>query len=201
MLSPSTRARMFCRSLSSGTRLHLYRISAVCDGGKPLCRSTTSTGHVLATDVPRAAGGGDSFAQPVETLLASLLGCKAATAHYVARQLWPRLHNRIERIEFAEVEAARDERGALHLPIDEEAPVTSSLLCCPLPPILTPRCNKFVEYRYVSGIAKVRPFSAAIEQTHVLALGALVERRCPVAGMMAQAGVRMQFRWLLDSSV
>ena len=194
---------MFCRSLSSGTRLHLYRISAVCDGGKPLCRSTSSTGHVLATDRPRAAGGGDSFAQPVETLLASLLGCKAATAHYVARQLWPRLHNRIERIEFAEVEAGRDERGALHLPIDEEAPVTSSLLCCSLPPIPTPPAdrNQFVPCRYVSGIAKVRPSSAAIEQTHVLALGALVERRCPVAAMMAQAGVRMQFQWLLDRSV
>jgi len=191
---------MFCRSLSSGTRLHLYRISAVCDGGKPLCRSTTSTGHVLATDLPRAAGGGDSFAQPVETLLASLLGCKAATAHYVARQLWPRLHNRIERIEFAEVEAGRDERGALHLPIDEEAPVTSSLLCCSIPTPPSDR-NQFVPCRYVSGIAKVRPSSAAIEQTHVLALGALVERWCPVAAMMAQAGVRMQFQWLLDRSV
>lgn len=196
---------MFCRSLSSGTRLHLYRISAVCDRGKPLCRSTTSTGHVLATDLPRAAGGGDSFAQPVETLLASLLGCKAATAHYAARQLWPRLHNRIDRIEFADVEAGRDERGALHLPIDEQAPVTSSLLCCPLPLIPTPPGpaprNQFVPHRYVSGIAKVRPSSAAIEQMHVLALGAVVERRCPVAAMMAQGGVRMQFQWLLDSSV
>jgi hypothetical protein len=129
---------MISRSFSSAARLHLYRISAVSDGGKALCRSTTSTGHTLATDLPRAAGGGNSFAQPVETLLASLLGCKAATAHYCARQLWPRLHNRIERIEFVEVEAARDERGALHLPIDEDAPITSSLLCCPPPTLPTP---------------------------------------------------------------
>jgi hypothetical protein len=76
------------------------------------------------------------------------------------------------------------------------------MLLLPIPPL---RCVAAAfamqANRYVSGIAKVRPSSAAIEQTHVLALGALVERRCPVAAMMAQAGVRMQFQWLLDRSV
>jgi len=60
--------------------------------------------------------------------------------------------------------------------------------------------NQFSPYRYVSGVCKVRPFSAAIDHAHILALGAIVERRCPVAAMMVQAGVRMQFRWLLERS-
>ncbi len=84
------------------------------------------------TDLPLAAGGCDEAAQPVEMLIASLLGCKAATARFVARHLWPRAHNGIDAIEFIDVEAARDDRGALHLPIDQEAPVSSTLLYRPL---------------------------------------------------------------------
>jgi len=38
--------------------------------------------------------------------------CQVATAHYVARHLWARPHNRFESIEFADVEAVRDPRGA-----------------------------------------------------------------------------------------
>ena len=112
-------------------------------------------------------------------LLAALVGCKAATAHFVARQLWPRPHNRIERIEFSDVQAARDERGALHLPIHEESPVSASLL-------------------YVQGVVRVRPSSMSISDEDVLALGAIVERRCPVAASLAQGGVKLEFQWRLD---
>lgn len=113
---------------SAAAHLHVYRLTAVSDAGHPHCLATTSTGHVLATDLPRSNGGTDQSAQPVEMMLASLLGCKAATAHFVARHLWPREHNRIDRIVFAGVEAARDSRGSLHLPIGIGAPVSSALL-------------------------------------------------------------------------
>lgn len=110
------------------SRLHVYRLSAVSNSCQPLCRSTTSSGHELVTDVPRAAGGRDLSAQPVEMMIASLLGCKVATTHFVARHLWPRAHNRVDRIEFVDVEAARDDRGSLHLPINDAAPVSAALL-------------------------------------------------------------------------
>ena len=175
-MSPSSRA---LGAAASTARLHLYRLDAVADAGRPRCRAQTNTGHDLQTDLPRAAGGEDAFAQPVEMLLAALVGCKAATAHFVARQLWPRPHNRIERIEFSDVQAARDERGALHLPIHEEAPVSASLL-------------------YVQGVVRVRPSSMSISDEDVLALGAIVERRCPVAASLAQGGVKLEFQWRLD---
>ena len=81
--------------------------------------------------------------------------------------------------------------------------------CCAAPCLPSPHHRPTVEenfpdqfspYRYVSGVCKVRPFSAAIDHAHILALGSIVERRCPVAAMMVQAGVRMQFRWLLERS-
>ena len=175
-MSPSSRA---LGAAASTARLHLYRLDAVADAGRPRCRAQTNTGHELQTDLPRAAGGEDAFAQPVEMLLAALVGCKAATAHFVARHLWPRPHNRIVRIEFSDVQAARDERGALHLPIHEEVPVSAALL-------------------YVQGVVHVRPSSMSISDEDVLALGAIVERRCPVAASLAQGGVKLEFQWRLD---
>lgn len=66
-----------------------------------------------------AQGGSDAAAQPVETLLAALIGCEQATAAFVARHMQPRMDlMRIDFIYYAE----RDNRGAVALPLDEEPP-------------------------------------------------------------------------------
>ena len=189
--------RLFRHTFSTSApsaRLHLYRLGAVADAGRPLCRASTSSGHELVTDLPRNSGGENRYAQPVEMLLASLLGCKAATAHFVARHLWPRPHNRIQRIEFVDVLAARDERGALHLPVNEDAPVPSALLYAPW-------CCFFLVVTlfrmYVRAVVRLTPSSGAIGMKDVVALGSLVEKRCPVAAMLVQAGVQLDFRWML----
>jgi hypothetical protein len=38
----------------------------------------------------------------------------------------------------------------------------------------------------------------SISDEDVLALGAIVERRCPVAASLAQGGVKLEFQWRLD---
>jgi putative redox protein len=141
------------------------------------CRVGTGTGHTILTDLPKAMGGSDQAAQPVELLLAALLGCKSATAHYVAQHLWRRPHNRIEQIEWIDVVAHRDDRGATSLPITSSPPVGAGLI-------------------RVSGVASVQP-RGPVSHEDVQALGALVEARCPVAVMFAAAGCEMNFEWRL----
>ena len=90
--------------------------------GRAGCAVQTSTGFGIATDIPRvphnrspfpphfqrmacshsrsfarvqAVGGANLAPQPVELFLAALVGCKTATAHFVARQLWPRGSNEV----------------------------------------------------------------------------------------------------------
>ena len=163
--------------------LKKYALSAFSAGpSKPGCIVKTSTGHNLATDLPKPAGGADEAAQPVELMLAALLGCKTATAHFVARHLWARPHNKIAFITFEDVVAERDERGALTLPITDELPITAALT-------------------RVTGIARVRPVDAAsISAASVEKLGELVEQRCPVAATLVAAGTKLEFEWLLDDS-
>ena len=165
------------RLASQAARLHVYNLAAASTRGRPSCDVTTSTGHHLQTDLPRKAGGADGAAQPVELMLAALVGCKTATAHYVARHLWPRPH-KISSITFSDVEAARDERGALALPIEDDAPVSAALL-------------------YVRGTVTVTPSSDTITSADVARLGALVEKRCPVAASLAAAGCEIGFHWRL----
>ena len=143
------------------------------------CEVTTSTGHTLRTGLPVRVGGDDEAPQPVEMLVAALLGCKTATAHFVARHLWPRPHNRIEHIEFVDVLAERDERGALSLPIATPAPVSAQLTL-------------------VQGIARVTPVAgASLQDDDVRELGRLVEERCPVAAMMRASGCALRIEWTL----
>ena len=146
----------------------------------PGCTVRTSTGHELATDLPKAVGGQDIAPQPVELLVASLLGCKTATAHFVARHLFPRPHNKISTLEFTDVVAARDERGALTLPIASTPDVTSAILS-------------------VHGMATVSLVSdtAAVTAADVHELGRIVEIRCPVAATLRSAGVNLEFEWRL----
>ena len=102
-----------------------------------------------------------------------------AQAHFVARHLWPRPHHLINSIDFSNVLAERDERGALALPIRDAPPVSAALV-------------------RVSGTASVRPASAGrISLAEVEELGRLVEVRCPVAATLHSAGVALDFTWQL----
>jgi uncharacterized OsmC-like protein len=157
----------------------LYRLTG-SSLGRAGCAVRTSTGHQLKTDLPTLHGGDNSAAQPIETLLSSLLGCEVATAHYVARYLWPKPHNRIKCIVWEDVKAKRDERGALALPIDAPPPVS---------PILT----------HVSGTAIVSlDAGSPVSNSDVHKLGELVEQRCPVAAMFVAAGCEMKIEWRLE---
>ena len=148
--------------------------------GKAGCEMVFDTSHRLATDLPRNAGGADTAPQPVELLIGALLGCETATAHFVARHLWPRPHNRISCIEWSKVRAQRDEQGALALPIDTTPQVGAGLTM-------------------VSGVATITPMSmpGIVSADQVRELGKLVETRCPVAAMMTSAGCRLHFDWRL----
>ena len=65
-------------------REKLYSITGTTQG----TTSTSQTrGHTLRTDTPPSGGGKDTAPQPVETLLAALIGCEGATADFVARML------------------------------------------------------------------------------------------------------------------
>ena len=160
-------------------RSKLYRLTAqsLAHAG---CAVQTTTGHSLSTGLPAKQGGDDSAPQPVEMLLAALLGCKTATAHFVARHAWPRPHNKIERMTFVDVVAERDERGALSLPLHKPPPVTAALV-------------------RVSGTCLVVPSTGAnIHDEDVRLLGHEVERRCPVAAMFHASGCEMNIQWVLD---
>jgi putative redox protein len=140
----------------------------------------TGTGHVLETDLPRAMGGIDAAAQPVETLLAALAGCTQATALFVARNLRPRRLD-IDRIEF-DLRAARDERGSLTLPIDSPPGVPSRL-------------------RAVTGTVRVHAArNIPISDRDLALLREQTELRCPVANMMIASGCEMDVRWVDGSA-
>ena len=152
------------------TRLHRYELNATSIAG-PWCDVRTKAGHMVCTDLPRLSGGRDAAAQPVELLVAALLGCKTATAHFVARHLWPRPYNTIDTIEFLDVAAVRDERGAIALPIKAQPEVSAALL-------------------RVTGIAKVKPTSDDVTDEDVRELGRAVETRCPVAATLVRGNER-----------
>ena len=167
------------RGLSSTPRMKKYGMSS-SSVESPGCIALTDTGHSIRTDLPRQVGGQDTGPQPVELMLAALLGCKTATAHFVARHLWPRPHHRIHTIKFEDVEAERDERGALTLPITQQPPASAALV-------------------RVRGVAIITPMSTgAISAADVSALGELVEQRCPVAATLLTAGCKLDFVWRLS---
>merc|ERR1711971_202082 len=104
-------------------------------------------------------GGKDCAPQPVEYLLAALIGCETATAAYVSRHVRPRLQ--IERIRF-DYTADRDENGSLELPIGSLPSVPARLLS-------------------IQGTAEIvlRP-GATATSAQVSELHQLVEQRCPI---------------------
>lgn len=125
----------------------------------------------ISSDVPISQGGTNKAPQPVLLLLASLCGCELATARFVAFRSDPKIV--MGRIEF-DIDAKRDERGALHLPLYTEPPVPARL-------------------EHVWGTATVYDSNASQEQ--ISALGHEVHKRCPVANMMVLSGCRLEIDW------
>lgn len=134
------------------------------------------TGKSLATDLPKSQGGQDKDAQPVEHLLAAWAGCTQATALFVGRQMTERLI--LDRLEFDNIMAYRDQRGALHLPI-QEMPLVPSRIHTIRGTILV-----FAAREQKISVEKLKLLQ---EQTEV---------RCPVANMMAASGCQIDVRWI-----
>lgn len=149
-----------------------YSISGTGQRSKVTCQ--TNTNHILETDVPKKMGGGDEAPQPVEHLLAALLGCTQATAVYCGRMMKPRLI--IDKIDF-NIHAYRDERGALSLPITET-------------PTIPARLQK------VAGTVIVTfKDGTEVSEEQLDILGKQTEARCPVANMMHASGCIMEIEW------
>ena len=150
------------------------------NGKQSIVKMQTNTGHTIQTDVPHKMGGKDTAPQPVEHLLAALIGCTQATSIYVGRMMKPRLL--INRIDF-DIHAYRDERGSLALPIDKEPSIPARLQC-------------------VSGTVKVyfkkNGMNVSVEELNILA--EQTEQRCPVANMLHASGCDIDIKWINGST-
>jgi uncharacterized OsmC-like protein len=169
-------------------QLKIYRL--VAKGLKSKCVSTVGDREVIS-DTPVDMGGNDDGPQPVEYLLAALVGCKTATATFVARHMRPRLS--LQSVDF-EVEASRDQRGSLYLPMGKHtharpAKPFSMNMDVEVPPVS--------RLQSISGTAWVTT-SASQEQVDLLA--AEVERRCPVANMVMLSGCKLDIQWIKVST-
>ncbi|CAJ1958902.1 unnamed protein product [Cylindrotheca closterium] len=161
-------------SSSSAKYQKSYKLEGTGEGTK--VEITTNTGHYLATDIPKPMGGRDTAPQPVETLMASWMGCTQATALFVGRHLPERLS--ISKMEFDNIEAFRDERGALQLPIDTTPEIPSRI-------------------QRITGTIRVyerRGNPISTEQMELLK--EQTEIRCPVANMMLASGCAIDVEWV-----
>ena len=150
-----------------------YKLEGIGERNK--VKVSTDTGHTLNTDIPKKMGGSDSAPQPVETLLAAWMGCTQATALFVGRQMPERVV--IQNLEFIDIEAFRDERGALQLPIDETPEVPSRLQR------ITGKI--LVSTRNQQGLS-TEQMDLLKEQTEI---------RCPVANMIIASGCHIDVEW------
>lgn len=155
------------------SRTKTYVLSALGKGTVVTSR-TSVTGHSILTDLPKVMGGSNCYAQPVEHLLAALVSCEHVTALYVGRSMNPRLF--IDRTEW-EISAARDERGALHPPINEDPPVPSRL------------------HQIVGQVVVHRKDGLPISREELHLLKHQTEIRCPVANMIAASGCKIEIIW------
>mmetsp|Transcript_70362 Transcript_70362/g.141728 ORF Transcript_70362/g.141728 Transcript_70362/m.141728 type:complete len:170 (+) Transcript_70362:72-581(+) len=153
-------------------RWKTYHLNGLGSGVE--CTSTTQDGHTISTSLPKMMGGSNSAAQPVYLLLAALVGCKQATAMFVARQMKPPVV--ITSIKF-EVKASRDEKGALSLPLAKPLEAVSRL-------------------QQVSGRAMVETQAS---QEEVDEIGRQVHQRCPIANMMSLSGCDVDVQWVAVS--
>mmetsp|Transcript_12179 Transcript_12179/g.49027 ORF Transcript_12179/g.49027 Transcript_12179/m.49027 type:complete len:231 (+) Transcript_12179:55-747(+) len=183
--SSSSRHRSSASAVDAKTKT--YRVTA--RGARCAATTTTPRGHAVTTDTPTRDGGDDSGPEPVETLLAALVGCEQATAHFVARML----RVRIDAIEF-DVRAERDARGATHRPLTDAAPVSAA----------PSRIWGTARVRVGAGIADApggqrRAAPRAATADDVETIGRIVHQRCPVASMVQRSGCRLEIAWVLAS--
>jgi uncharacterized OsmC-like protein len=140
----------------------------------------------------------DLAPQPVEHLLAALLGCTQATAMYVSRMMTPRLF--IDRIEFNNFMAYRDERGALARPID----------AFPSSPSRLQRVSGTVTLYFIASSSSLSSNSDSSESLGIndaiivtpeqlKTLAEQTEVRCPIANMMHASGCIMDIEWVIGS--
>jgi putative redox protein len=171
-----------------------YSISGT--GKKSIVTMLTNTKHTLHTDVPAKMGGMDLAPQPVEHLLAALLGCTQATAMYVSRMMNPRLF--IDRIEFSNFMAYRDERGALARPID----------VFPSSPSRLQRVSGTVTVYFIASSSSSSNSDSSkslgndaivITPEQLKTLAEQTEVRCPIANMMHASGCIMDIKWVIGS--
>ena len=73
------------RSLSTKKSRRYDKVYELTARGEACACTTRVRQHTIRTDTPKLSGGADAAAQPVELLLAALVGCETATAHFVAR--------------------------------------------------------------------------------------------------------------------
>merc|ERR1712014_269640 len=124
---------------------------------------------------PRSAGGSGSVPQPVQLLLAALIGCEQATAHFLAGKL--RLPP-IRRIDF-HIQAERDEWGSMIPPVH-------------LPPAQPSQLQR------IWGTATVVTSASAAD---VQRLASMVKLRCPVASMIIASGCKLEVEWVRKDDV
>ena len=155
----------------------LYHIKGVGEKSATSC-TTITTGHVIQTDLPQKMGGSNAHPQPVELLLAALIGCTQATAVFVGRHMKPRVI--VDRLEF-DIRACRDERGALNMPIE----TTPSI---------------FAGLHTVEGTIKVFIKEGTISHKQLEMLAEQTEARCPVASMFLAGGCVMNINWEVASN-
>lgn len=120
-------------------------------------------------------GGKNNAPQPVETLVAAWMGCTQATALFVGRHLPERAT--IDKLEFVNIEAFRDERGALTLPIEETPEVPSRL------------------HRITGSIHVFLKRNKSLSPEQLELLKEQTEIRCPVANMMMASGCDIDVEW------
>ena len=152
---------------------------------------TENTGQTMATDLPRHMGGQNLAPQPVELLLAAWMGCTQATALFVARHMrgeqsyWRKIS--LDRLEFASIEACRDERGSLELPLSSTLPVPSRLM----------EVNGTIHVYLRDGNRGDSQAKGSSLSSYLEMLRHQTELRCPVANMMIASGCEMKVEWII----
>ena len=148
-------------------RIKTYNMKAAAIGSS--CTSRTGSGHLIPTDVPVKSGGRDSAAEPVYHLLAALVGCKAATGTFVARKM----NINVREMTF-DLEASRNEMGALALPIDKDPTVPAAL-------------------SHIVGVCYVD--APGITDQELEMFGKQTTIRCPVANMIQSSGTVLKIHY------
>jgi hypothetical protein len=157
-----------------------------------------SLDHTIQTDLPKKMGGKDLAPQPVELLLAALMGCTQATALFVSRQMYNQKTLTVstnksnllllDRLEM-DIVAIRDERGSLHLPIIDNPPVPSKLQ------LITGTVRVYMKTK-ANNNNSIDQQMTTIPHDDLLMLKEQTELRCPVANMIISSGCQLDVKWI-----